>query len=131
METSVMQRFVQATLLLLLMIGLAACAQDDPAAMIEAYLQARVASDADVVRSLSCAAWEAEALAQADSFSSMNAELQDMACRQSGQDGDQMVVECDGKIVTTYANGETREWELGRYLVVREDGEWRMCGEAP
>ncbi len=125
-----MKRLILTGSLLILMMTLAACASNDPAAIIESYLQARVASDTDAVRNLSCAAHEADALAQADSFRSMNAELQDMACQASGENDDFTLVECEGKIVTTYANGEVREWELGSYQVVQEDGEWRMCGEA-
>ena len=61
----------------------------------------------------------------------MNAELQGMSCRQSGQEGDYTVIECEGKIVTVY-NGETREWDLGAfpYRMIQEGGDWKMCGYA-
>ena len=125
-----MKRLIRAGGLLILVMVLAACASNDPAATIESYLRARIAGDTDAVRNLSCAAYEADALAQADSFRSMNAELQNMACQESGQNDAFTLVECEGKIVTTYANGEVREWELGSYQVIQEDGEWRMCGAA-
>jgi hypothetical protein len=109
---------------------LAACAKaGDPADTIESYLKARVASNADELRKLSCPEWEAQAMLQADSFKSMDAKLEDMTCKKEGEDGKYTLVACDGKIVTTY-NGETREWALGTYRLVEDDGEWKMCGEA-
>lgn len=127
-----MSRILLVGLLALILLGAAACAQESsgPVEVIEAYLQARVSSDSDAVRNLSCAAFEAEALTQADSFRSMNATLEGMACSQTSEGDDGVQVSCEGKIVTVYANGETREWDLGVYNVVQEGGEWRMCGEA-
>ncbi|MCC6805338.1 MAG: hypothetical protein IT319_20835 [Anaerolineae bacterium] len=114
----------------LFLIALAGCSQSgDPGAAMVKYLEARATADADAIRGLSCAAWEGQAVAQADSFRSMNARLEDVTCRQSGTDGDFTLVTCDGKIVTTY-NGENREWALGTYRMAQEDGEWKMCGEA-
>lgn len=124
-----MKRLSLLLFLLALAAFLAACAQDDPTAKIEAYLTARVNSDSDAVRALSCAAYEAESLTQAESFASMNAELQDMACAQSGEEGDDLLIACEGKIVTTYADGEVHEWPLGVYRMVQENNEWLMCGE--
>lgn len=108
---------------------LAACAQSDPAATVEAYLQAKVASDLDRMLGLSCAAWEGQAVIEATSFESMNAELDGMACRANGELDGAMRVECEGQITTVY-NGETRQWDLGAfpYRLVQEDGEWKMCG---
>jgi uncharacterized protein YraI len=101
----------------------------DPAAIIEAYLTARVASDAGTLQSLSCNAWRGQAALQADSFRSMEARLEGMACSQDGGDEQTAFVSCAGKIITTY-NGQTREWALGRYRLIQEGGGWRMCGEA-
>jgi hypothetical protein len=116
-------------LVLSMIVLVAACSQtSDPGAAMVKYLEARAAADANAIRGLSCAAWESQAAMQADSFRSMNAELQDVTCQQSGTDGDATLVTCDGKIVTSY-NGENREWALGTYRMVQEDGEWKMCGE--
>jgi hypothetical protein len=101
----------------------------DPAAIIEAYLTARVASDAGTLQSLSCNAWRGQAGLQADSFRSMEARLEGMACTQDGGDEQTAFVTCAGKIITTY-NGQTREWALGRYRLIQEGSGWRMCGEA-
>ena len=48
---------------------------------------------------------------------------------QSGEDGDYTIVECEGRIMTTY-NGEEREWDVGAfpYRLIQENDEWRMCG---
>lgn len=112
-----------------LLLLLAACAQDDPADTVEAYLQARVDTDADTMASLSCAEWESQARVQAESFDAMNAELDGVRCSVAGEDGDFQLVSCEGQIVTTY-NGESREWPLRTYRLAQEGGEWRMCGEA-
>ncbi len=58
--------YLVATLILLLLV-LAACSQPgDPGAAMLKYLQARVAADSDAIRGLSCAAWEGQAVLQAE-----------------------------------------------------------------
>ena len=116
---------------LLLAILLGGCSQaGDPGAAMVKYLEARAAADSSAIRGLSCAAWEGQAVAQADSFRSMNAKLENVTCKQNGTSGDLTLVTCDGQIVTTY-NGENRSRPLGTYQMKQEDGEWKMCGEAP
>src|SRR5215207_2341216 len=117
-------------LFLSLMVLVAACSQtSDPGETMRKYLEARVAADTNAIRGLSCAAWEGQAAMQADSFRSMNAQLDNVTCQKSGEDGDTTLVTCGGQIVTTY-NGENRTWALGTYRMIQEDGEWKMCGEA-
>jgi hypothetical protein len=121
---------MRTLLFLCLILTLAACAsQGDPTETVESYLNARVESDADELRNLACADWESQAALQADSFRSMDARLEDLVCTQGEAAGEFTLVSCDGRIVTTY-DGETREWPLGTYLLLQEDGEWKMCGEA-
>jgi hypothetical protein len=116
-------------LIVLLPFLLTACAEEgDPTETVEAYLKARIDSNADELRKLSCADWEEEAMLQADSFKSMDARLEGLACEKGDKDGDYTLVSCEGKIITTY-NGETREWALGSYKLIQEDDEWKMCGE--
>ena len=100
-----------------------------PTQAIEGYLNAMVAKDGTKAASLACSVWEAQAQTEAESFSGVTAQLQDMACQVTGKDGSTTLVSCTGKIVTSY-NGENSELDLtGRtYKVVQEDGEWRMCG---
>ena len=111
-------------------LSLAACQKNDSAAQtVEAYLQARTQSDETRMINLSCADWEAEARTEAASFKSMNAKLDGVTCQNTSGDNSTATVACQGKIVTAY-NGDTRDWPLaGReYKLVRQDGEWRMCG---
>lgn len=124
-----MIRLSLSILLIVLLAVLTACAQSSPADAMVKYLQARVSSDVNALTAVSCSEWEAQARRQADSFKSMNAELEGVTCSEDGKDGDYTVVKCDGKIITTY-NGEQREWPLGRYRMIQENGDWKMCGEA-
>ena len=116
---------------LLLVLILAGCdsSSDDPAKVIMQYLEARIASDVDALRELSCAAWESQAIREADSFRGRNAELQGVTCAVASQDGDEAVIECEGHIVATY-QGEQNTFPVGNYRVVQEDGAWKMCGES-
>ena len=110
---------------------LSACgqSQDSPVQAVENYLKLRVASDAPKLLAASCKDWESQASVEAASFQSMNAKLDGMACKQAGEDGQFQIVACQGKIVTQYA-GETRNWDLAdkNFRVVKEDGQWKMCG---
>lgn len=120
----------KSVLMVLLFIILGGCADEgDPAKTVEDYLKARVASDADKLRSLSCADWESQAALQADSFKGMDAKLEGVSCEKGDEEGDFTLVSCDGRIVTTY-NGETREWTINTYRLKQEDGEWKVCGES-
>jgi hypothetical protein len=96
---------------------------------IEAYLQARVDENVEQMTLLSCPEWEAQARLEAVSFQSMEATLDGVTCEAGGSQGDNVLVNCAGKITTTY-QGEVREWSVAEhpYVVVQQDGEWRMCG---
>lgn len=109
---------------------LAGCAQGSAAEVVEKYLEAKVASDADELVSLSCTSWEEQAELDANSFETVDAEIQDMSCKDDGEDGDYTLVSCEGKIVVAY-RGETREFNLNdsTYRATEEDGAWKMCGE--
>lgn len=113
----------------LLVVILGGCAQEgDPSETVESYLKAKVAADEDQMRQLACADWEGQVAIQADSLRGLDAKLEGLSCHQGEKDGDYTLVHCDGKLVATY-NGEVREWELGSYRLIEEDGEWKVCGE--
>ncbi len=117
-------------LTLFILVGLSACSSDDaPAKAVELYHQALVEKEQEVLINHSCAAWESQALQDLDSFVSVETELVDVTCLTISEEGDSAKVTCDGAISATY-EGEATEFSLaGRtYLVVREGGEWRMCG---
>jgi hypothetical protein len=100
-----------------------------PAEAVEDYLTALVEKDANRLTTLSCGAWEEDALLELDSFQAVTARLEGLACEQTGTDGDTALVLCNGNIVATY-NEEDQELDLSvrTYQVVEEGGEWLVCG---
>jgi hypothetical protein len=115
-----------------LLLLLAACDSgggEDPTVVVDKYLKARLASDVDQLRALSCADWESQVVLEADSFRGRDAELVDVSCEVGGKDGDYTIVNCEGHIAVVY-QGENRDFPLKNYRLLQEDGEWKMCGEA-
>lgn len=104
-------------------------AEGTPADVVYRYLEARTRSSAADMQALSCSAWDSQAVIQSQSFRAMNAELKEVNCSASSADETRASVTCEGFIQTTY-NGQTREWKLGGFELVREEDEWRICGEA-
>jgi hypothetical protein len=117
-----------ALLITLLAFLLAACASStaDPADTVEQYITAKVAGDRAALQRLLCSSMEADLDRESGSFDGVDATVEDMAC---ARDGDANTVTCSGAIVAVYT-GEEREFPLGTYNVVQEDGEWKWCGEA-
>jgi hypothetical protein len=121
-----MRAWVIAALLLGVALMVAGCADEgDPAEAVENYLAARVEGDADGLRDLTCAARESEVEGLTISFANVDASLEGLSCSKR----DDNTVTCAGNIVAVY-NGENTEFPLGAYRVVKEDGEWKVCGEA-
>ena len=115
-----------------LLLLLAACdtgGGDDPTVVVDKYLKARLASDVDQLRALSCADWESQVILEADSFRGRDAELVDVFCEEGKREGDETIVNCNGHIAVVY-QGENRDFPLKNYRLTQEDGEWKMCGEA-
>ena len=127
-------RKILLTLLLALMatLFLTACSSssgDASAQAVESYLNALVAKDADLIPTLVCGDWEDEAFIELDSFQAVEARLEDVACSQTGTEGDSALVSCTGSIVATY-NEEDQEIDLSHitYQVVQQGGDWLVCG---
>ena len=125
-------RVTTVVFIVLVIATLAACSNNSAGGAskaVQAYLQARVQSDLDKMINLSCSDWEAQARVEATSFKSMKASLDGVACQDSGTSDQYTLVSCKGKIVTSY-NGESREWSVADhpYRVLKDGGEWRMCG---
>lgn len=117
---------------LLLALALSACARSVSAPdAIEAYLKAKVAGDERKLTALSCKAWEMQAALDAAPFRSVEARLDNLACRATGQDGDATLVVCEGTLVIQYRGEDPRQQPLAGtvYRAIKEDGEWKMCGE--
>jgi hypothetical protein len=117
-------------LALLLTAGLAGCADsEDSSDAVTTFLNALVDQDRDKLFSVVCAEWEAGAALEFDAFQAVSAELDGVKCEATGEDGDDKLVTCEGKIVLDY-NGELRDMSLenNTYRVQKEDGEWKVCG---
>lgn len=127
-----MRRHIPFIIMLgLLAAILSACAEEGSAtSTIESYLKAKVASDAGKLTNLACNAWEAQASLAAAPFESVKAEIKDLSCKENGKDGDYTLVSCEGQIVVEY-DGETRQLDVSEttYRAIKEDDEWKMCGE--
>jgi hypothetical protein len=114
-----------------ILFSLSACANsaDDPAAAAAAYWQALADKDSAQISSLTCADFEAEAQNTFDSFSSVAVELNDLSCKVNSQDGDTATVDCSGTFVASYGTENlTIDLADHSYSVVKEGGDWRMCG---
>lgn len=119
-------------IILLLAMALVGCANQGSAPdAIEKYLKARVSGDEEKLAGLSCKAWEAQASADAASFQSVEARIDGLECKEAGKDSSVTLVTCSGTLVIQYRGEEPREQGLGdvTYRAVKEDGEWKMCGE--
>lgn len=124
--------FLALLLLLLSTILLAACSSsggDASAKAVEDYLNALVAKDEARLTTLVCGDWEDDALIELDSFQAVTARLENVACTQTGSDGDTDLVDCTGSIIATY-NDEDQSLDLSvrTYQVVEQGGDWLVCG---
>lgn len=127
--------WVVVTLVMILSLTLAACGNagaggKNPAAgAVESYLKAVVSKESAKVSTLSCKAWETQALLEMDGFQAVKAELDGVSCKDTSTDGGTTLVNCTGKIVLTY-NTEKQSLDVSRqtYKVVQEGGDWRVCG---
>ena len=117
--------------IILAAIILAACATktDAPAQAVQNYLNALVDKEADKLPTLVCGDWEEDALIELDSFQAVTARLENVACSQTGADGDTALVLCTGTIVATY-NDEDQQLDLSTrtYQVIEQGGDWLVCG---
>jgi hypothetical protein len=127
-----MRRFHSLMIILaLVVLILTACAKSsNPGTVVEDYLKAKVSAKADKMVSLSCSAWEAQAQQESAAFESVSAELKDLSCKKSGEEGEYTLVTCEGKLVIQYRGETPREQNLNgtTYRTVKQDGEWKMCG---
>jgi hypothetical protein len=114
---------------LLLMLAGCASKQSSASATTQAYINALVSKDATMLTNLSCAAWEADARTELDSFGAVTTRLENLSCKETGKDGNYTLVSCTGKIIANY-NGEDQAINLAdrTYKMSREGGDWRMCG---
>lgn len=124
--------FLAVFLLFISNILLTACSPsggDASAKAVEDYLNALVSKDEARLTTLVCGDWEDDALIELDSFQAVTARLEDVACSQTGTDGETALVDCTGSIVATY-NDEDQALDLSvrTYQVVEQGGDWLVCG---
>ncbi len=113
------------------LLTLAACADQDSATdAIARYLKAQVAGDTDQLIAGSCPEWEAGAKAAAAAFQSVDADIENLSCKETGKDGDYTLVTCSGTIVLQYRGEDQRRQALPglTYRAIEQDGAWKMCG---
>ena len=111
------------------MLLLTACSTSGPDTAVAAFWQALVEKDSAQVSSLSCAAYEPEALTTLESFNAVETKLKDLVCMVNSQDGDSASVSCTGSIIATYgAENMVIDLSARTYTAKKESGDWRMCG---
>ncbi len=126
-----MKRILVISALVLLTLSLTACGSEtssNPADATMSYLEALAAKDKDMVVSLVCKEWEEQAILEVDALLSVGAELNDVSCSQTGTEGEDALVVCEGSLDLTY-NDEIRGIDLDSrtYTMTMEDGQWRVC----
>ena len=117
---------------LLLTLLLAGCAKEGKSTdVIGNYIKAKAAADQDKLVDLACNAWQQNALLDAAPFASTENKVENMKCSETGTDGDYTLVACTGTLIVGYGGEAPREQDLGAvtYRAIKEDGEWKMCGE--
>jgi outer membrane murein-binding lipoprotein Lpp len=112
------------------MYGCSSGANKNPAAeAVEIYLQALVNQDLNRMITVSCGAWETQAKQEYDSFAAVKLNLNNLSCQEINQEGDTSSITCNGSIIANYG-AEDLEIDIADriFKVVKEGGEWRMCG---
>ena len=123
--------FLILSILFLPNILLTACASssDAPAKAVEDYWNVIVAKDAERLPTLVCGSWEEDALTALDALQAVSARLENVACSQTGTDGNTALVNCTGKMVLTYDTEDQEiDLSLSTYEVIEEGGDWLVCG---
>ena len=126
-----MKMYKVLVLSIAIMMLLSACGSKAAASAADAtyaYLQALADKDKEMVVSLTCKAWEEQAILEVDALMSVGAALNDVSCLQTGEEGENALVVCSGSLDLTY-NDEIRAIELNKrtYTMAMEDGQWRVC----
>jgi len=101
----------------------------NPEDAIEAYYNALISSEIELLANLSCTEWEASARAEMDSFNAVSATLEGFSCQELSAEDGTTLISCNGKIVANYGD-EILEIDMSdrTYIARYESGEWRMCG---
>ncbi len=93
--------------------------------VVRDYLQAKAASDEAGIRANICSAMEADIDRETYSFAGMNTVVEGLSCE---VDLDASSVACSGYFTVEYGGGDTSEFPLTTYNIVKEDDVWKWCG---
>lgn len=117
-------------ILFALLLSACAAKTDAPAAAVAAYWKAMAAKDNAALSSLSCADYEATAVATMNSFISVDLVLTDLSCSSTNNTGDKADVTCKGSLSASYG-AEKFDFDLSNklFLATNPAGDWLMCGE--
>ncbi len=101
----------------------------EPVRVVQDYLHALATQDQIAISNLTCSEWETQAFLELDALQLVKADLKDVQCREAEVVSGGMIVECSGKLETTY-NNEVSSVDLSqnRYFVSHENGDWLECG---
>lgn len=128
-----MKKIITIILITLLAGVLTACSQksggSEAAKPVEAFYDAIVTQKRDRVSAIACADWEKDALREVDAFMGVKSELKDFSCSVTNESGNEATVVCKGRIAASYG-AEITDFPLENrsHKVIREQGEWRICG---
>ncbi|MBR6089729.1 MAG: hypothetical protein IKP86_07335 [Anaerolineaceae bacterium] len=128
-----MKKIFVLILALLCALSFAGCSKKSDSAEavkpVEAFYNAIVSQNRDQVSSLVCSDWEKDALRDVDSFMGVKSELKGFSCTLSGEKDGEATVTCKGSIAASYG-AEITEFPLENrtHKVIKEQGEWRLCG---
>lgn len=101
----------------------------EEAVVVESFYTAIVNHDRDVIGTIACADWEKNGKREVDAFAGTKTELVGVVCSVTEGGADRATVSCSGKIAATYGTEITDFPIDGRiHTVVKENGEWRICG---
>jgi hypothetical protein len=129
-----MQKYKTTLIILVVsLVQLTACSSagsDEPGRVVEAYWQALVKKDDARISSLSCAAFEQEALTTLESFRAVEVIEKDVSCSSSLLDDSSASVKCTGSLIASYgAEDLVIDLSQRTYSAVKEGSDWLMCGE--
>ncbi len=125
------QNIIRTLVLVMGIIILSGCSSATSSApqAVQSYLQAIIKRDETALVSHTCAAWEAQARVEYNSFTAVKLSLQNVSCQETGQSGEFTLVNCQGSIIASYgAEDLVLELDEKTFRVLQEAGEWRVCG---
>jgi hypothetical protein len=132
--------FVRGVVLLLAVFWMTACSGNAPAQAAEAWFQATATSDGATALKLTCEAYREEMqnlslfmggfnLLSGGLLSEAGADLSGLEFSVVSRQGDEAVVKIEGEIIQSVLGAAMAQPVNANVLMVKEDGEWRWCGE--